>query len=217
MPSNRQRAQRQARRRSAELARLRTAHAAVSAERDSLRPAATAERSAPEAVAEPAGEPARPSGVAGVPDRIINNIELAPNVENPQPSRPPLRVEDALAYLDRIKAAFPSRPDKYNSFLDIMKDFKAQEFGTDETIARVIELFGEERDLILGFDTFLPPGYSIELPEAETWAVRTPSGGSGRRLEGGRLEARHSTALRPACRRASLAGSSRRARALPIS
>ena len=183
MPSNRQRAQRQARRRSAELARLRTAHAAVSAERDSLRPAAAAERSAPEAVAEPAGEPARPSGVADVPDRIINNIELAPNVENPQPSRPPLRVEDALAYLDRIKAAFPSRPDKYNSFLDIMKDFKAQEFGTDETIARVIELFGEERDLILGFDTFLPPGYSIELPEGDVggpdavWRFRTSSGG----------------------------------------
>jgi histone deacetylase complex regulatory component SIN3 len=36
------------------------------------------------------------------------------------------QVDDALAYLDQVKAEFADRPDVYNRFLDIMKDFKAQ-------------------------------------------------------------------------------------------
>lgn len=37
-----------------------------------------------------------------------------------------LRVEDALAYLDQVKQKFSDKPQVYNKFLDIMKDFKAQ-------------------------------------------------------------------------------------------
>ena len=35
---------------------------------------------------------------------------------------------------------------------------------TPGVIARVIELFEGHRDLISGFNVFLPPGYCIELP-----------------------------------------------------
>lgn len=38
----------------------------------------------------------------------------------------PLNVRDALTYLDQVKVQFSSRPDVYNQFLDIMKDFKSQ-------------------------------------------------------------------------------------------
>jgi paired amphipathic helix protein Sin3a len=37
-----------------------------------------------------------------------------------------LRVEDALLYLDEVKQQFGNKPDIYNAFLDVMKDFKAQ-------------------------------------------------------------------------------------------
>jgi paired amphipathic helix protein Sin3a len=38
----------------------------------------------------------------------------------------PLNVTDALSYLDAVKVQFQDRPDVYNHFLDIMKDFKSQ-------------------------------------------------------------------------------------------
>lgn len=38
----------------------------------------------------------------------------------------PLNVSDALGYLDAVKTQFQDKPDVYNRFLDIMKDFKSQ-------------------------------------------------------------------------------------------
>lgn len=38
----------------------------------------------------------------------------------------PLNVTDALSYLDAVKIQFAERPEVYNQFLDIMKDFKSQ-------------------------------------------------------------------------------------------
>ena len=74
-----------------------------------------------------------------------------------------LRVEDALAYLEQVKSRFSESPTVYNNFLDIMKEFKAQTIDTSEVIRRVSSLFQGHRELILGFNTFLPPGYRIEL------------------------------------------------------
>jgi len=39
-----------------------------------------------------------------------------------------LNVTDALSYLDAVKVQFHDRPDVYNVFLDIMKDFKSQAY-----------------------------------------------------------------------------------------
>ncbi len=39
----------------------------------------------------------------------------------------PLRVIDALSYLDRVKNQFDDRQVIYNEFLEIMKEFKSQE------------------------------------------------------------------------------------------
>ena len=74
-----------------------------------------------------------------------------------------LRVEDALLYLDQVKIEFGDRPHVYNEFLDIMKHFKAQMIDTPGVIQRVSNLFSGNRTLVLGFNTFLPDGYKIEL------------------------------------------------------
>mmetsp|Transcript_56377 Transcript_56377/g.136777 ORF Transcript_56377/g.136777 Transcript_56377/m.136777 type:complete len:1195 (-) Transcript_56377:123-3707(-) len=76
-----------------------------------------------------------------------------------------LRVEDALLYLDQVKVEFGDRPHIYNEFLDIMKTFKTQQIDTPGVIRRVSTLFQGNRRLVLGFNTFLPEGYRIELPE----------------------------------------------------
>ena len=73
-----------------------------------------------------------------------------------------LKVEDALSYLDQVKYKFGNQPQVYNDFLDIMKEFKSQSIDTPGVIARVSQLFRGHPELIVGFNTFLPPGYKIE-------------------------------------------------------
>lgn len=45
--------------------------------------------------------------------------------DTPELARP-LNVTDALSYLDAVKVQFQDKPDVYNHFLDIMKDFKSE-------------------------------------------------------------------------------------------
>ena len=52
-----------------------------------------------------------------------------------------LKVEDALLYLDQVKMEFGDKPEIYNEFLDIMKNFKAQTIDTPGVIRRVSQLF----------------------------------------------------------------------------
>ncbi|CAB9518048.1 amphipathic helix protein Sin3-like [Seminavis robusta] len=78
-----------------------------------------------------------------------------------------LRVEDALLYLDDVKRAFDDRPEVYNEFLSIMKNFKSQEVDTPGVIARVSRLFHGYNNLILGFNKFLPDGYKISVEDLE--------------------------------------------------
>uniref|UniRef100_A0A8C6X5Z8 Paired amphipathic helix protein Sin3a n=1 Tax=Naja naja TaxID=35670 RepID=A0A8C6X5Z8_NAJNA len=85
-----------------------------------------------------------------------------------------LKVEDALSYLDQVKLQFGSQPQVYNDFLDIMKEFKSQSIDTPGVISRVSQLFKGHPDLIMGFNTFLPPGYKIEVQTNDMVNVTTP-------------------------------------------
>jgi paired amphipathic helix protein Sin3a len=74
-----------------------------------------------------------------------------------------LTTNDALSYLKAVKDIFQDRREKYDEFLEVMKDFKAQRIDTGGVIGRVKELFKGHPDLILGFNTFLPKGFQITL------------------------------------------------------
>lgn len=52
-----------------------------------------------------------------------------------------------------------------DGFLEIMKNFKAQEVDTIGVINRVRLLFHGHNNMILGFNTFLPDGYVIEMKD----------------------------------------------------
>ena len=83
-----------------------------------------------------------------------------------------LKVEDALSYLDQVKFKFGNQPQVYNDFLDIMKEFKSQSIDTPGVIARVSCLFKGHPELIVGFNTFLPPGYKIEVQRNDAVSIR---------------------------------------------
>lgn len=109
---------------------------------------------------------------AGTPLPQSADPALAPEMGRP------LNVTDALSYLDDVKVQFADRPEVYNQFLDIMKDFKSQNIDTPGVISRVSRLFNGNPKLIQGFNTFLPLGYRIEVSDDSdhTITVTTPQG-----------------------------------------
>ncbi|KAK1440829.1 hypothetical protein QVD17_06661 [Tagetes erecta] len=62
---------------------------------------------------------------------------------------------------------FQDQREKYELFLDVMKDFKSQRIDTTGVIARVKELFKGHNNLIFGFNAFLPKGYEITVIEGD--------------------------------------------------
>lgn len=137
------------------------------------------ESSAPDATPAPeAAKPQDPEAEAQQPRTPAQQYSSGPSAAGsaaaaaaapaaqPQPMRE-LKVEDALLYLDQVKLEFGDRPRIYNEFLEIMKNFKAQEIDTPGVIRRVSTLFRGYNNLILGFNTFLPEGYKIELKDLE--------------------------------------------------
>eukprot|EP00236_Picocystis_salinarum_P001248 CAMPEP_0183833256 /NCGR_PEP_ID=MMETSP0807_2-20130328/5948_1 /TAXON_ID=88271 /ORGANISM="Picocystis salinarum, Strain CCMP1897" /LENGTH=1064 /DNA_ID=CAMNT_0026079157 /DNA_START=49 /DNA_END=3243 /DNA_ORIENTATION=+ len=78
-----------------------------------------------------------------------------------------LTERDALTYLREVKERFKDKKHVYESFLRIMKDFKVGRVDTAGVIVNVKALFEGHRELILGFNAFLPDGYEIELPPEE--------------------------------------------------
>ena len=76
--------------------------------------------------------PPRPPSSAPAHDEPLAMPEAGPSTPHDggmhQPESPErqLNVTDALSYLDSVKMQFQDKPDVYNHFLDIMKDFKSQ-------------------------------------------------------------------------------------------
>lgn len=84
-------------------------------------------------------------------------------------------MDDALAYLEQVRSQFVDNPTVYNDFLDVMKDFKTHQIDTHGVIRRVSRLFGNKPNLITGFNTFLPPGFHVEV-QGSRITITEPSG-----------------------------------------
>ncbi|CAF2096990.1 unnamed protein product [Brassica napus] len=76
-------------------------------------------------------------------------------------------IRDALHYVSAVRNTFHDDIGKYETFLEVMKDFKAQRDDHNGVIKRIKVLFNGHNDLILGFNTFLPKKYTITLPLEE--------------------------------------------------
>nr|XP_061780884.1 paired amphipathic helix protein Sin3a-like isoform X1 [Nerophis lumbriciformis]XP_061780885.1 paired amphipathic helix protein Sin3a-like isoform X1 [Nerophis lumbriciformis] len=121
-----------------------------------------------------------PAAAAAVQSHVPSGMPAHSHTAAPQASAQGqqqfqrLKVEDALSYLDQVKLQFGNQPQVYNDFLDIMKEFKSQSIDTPGVISRVSQLFKGHPDLIMGFNTFLPPGYKIEVQSNDLVNVTTP-------------------------------------------
>jgi histone deacetylase complex regulatory component SIN3 len=88
---------------------------------DSLTGAAVLPRSRATSV-KPDSVPTENGSSNGAPAAAASNSAQSNGSNNNRP----LNVTDALSYLDAVKVQFHDKPDVYNHFLDIMKDFKSQ-------------------------------------------------------------------------------------------
>ena len=68
-----------------------------------------------------------------------------------------------ISYMDLVKSKLANEPQVYDDFIEIMKEFKSQSIDMPGVIAQVSSLFRGHPELIVGSNTFLPPGYNIEI------------------------------------------------------
>eukprot|EP00040_Diaphanoeca_grandis_P026119 m.145798 g.145798 ORF g.145798 m.145798 type:complete len:319 (+) comp30455_c0_seq1:246-1202(+) len=108
------------------------------------------------------GQP-QPDKIQPLQDNSVAQSQAS--AQHTQQQQNKLKVEDALSYLDQVRQQFENQPQVYNKFLDIMKEFKSSNIDTPGVIHRVSQLFEGHPDLIVGFNTFLPTGYKIEVPD----------------------------------------------------
>lgn len=99
-----------------------------------------------------------------------NPVPIQQNMRNRR-----LQVDDALSYLERVRQQFMQTPEKYNEFLEVMKEFKSHTIDTHGVILRVTKLFRFHPDLIDGFNTFLPPGFEVHV-SGDFTQIREPNG-----------------------------------------
>lgn len=68
-----------------------------------------------------------------------------------------------------------------------MKDFKSQIIDTQGVIRKVGDLFVDHPDLIIGFNTFLPAGYEVQVINGNTLKIIEPNGATEFPLNPGRF------------------------------
>lgn len=70
------------------------------------------------------------STAASPPGAMQEQPQPQQQQQSPSSNFQRLKVEDALSYLDLVKDKFRPKPQVYNDFLDIMKEFKSQSIDT---------------------------------------------------------------------------------------
>ncbi|KAF8759170.1 hypothetical protein HU200_010551 [Digitaria exilis] len=69
------------------------------------------------------------------------------------------RARERIRLPRAVKDKFQDKREKYEEFLEVMRDFKSERIDTNGVIIRVKTLFNGYPELILGFNAFLPKGY----------------------------------------------------------
>ena len=101
-----------------------------------------------------------------------------------------MSLENARHYVSEVKSAVGGSTPRYKEFLSILKGYRTGEKPVAVVIEQVSQLFQGNRELTLGFNTFLPDDYKIELTSddeveedttAEVEDKATESSGSGKR------------------------------------
>lgn len=110
--------------------------------------------------------------------RISSSLKVKFGTQSPEDRS--LNVTDVLSYMNAVKVTYQDKPEVYDRFFEIMRDFKSQmcvvvsfdsgvliylilSIDTPGLIQRVLRLFHGNTSLIEGLNLFLPVGYHIDV------------------------------------------------------
>lgn len=85
-------------------------------------------------------------------------------------------AETIVEYLAKVRQAFKDDQKTYQEFVALMKEIKDphRRVNADKLASQVREMFKGHQELILGFNVFLPPSYTVEVPAAKEVDVEKP-------------------------------------------
>lgn len=82
-----------------------------------------------------------------------------------------VRIEDAVQYIEKVKAVFGDRSLVYSNFVETMKQFKSRALDVPTVVQQITSLFrgcgSDYNDLVLGFNAFLNADNKIKLSDIE--------------------------------------------------
>jgi paired amphipathic helix protein Sin3a len=112
------------------------------------------------------------SHMAVMPNPLLNHPSKI--IGKAPPFTPPKQIAtdepdltDAMMYLNRVKEEFRDDPTTYDSFLEVMRDYKQGKVDASGVVRAVSALFRGRKHLIEGFNNFLPKQYKMEDKERE--------------------------------------------------
>ncbi|KAL7911958.1 prion-inhibition and propagation domain-containing protein [Trichoderma velutinum] len=94
-----------------------------------------------------------------------SRIDQFQGPDQPTP-RGPVDLNDALAYVEKVKVRFQSRPIMYKYFLDILQTYQRDTLPIKEVHDSLTKLFESEPDLMEGFKQFLPADWPANEAKA---------------------------------------------------
>ena len=74
------------------------------------------------------------------------------------------QLDNARNYVALVKMSLGAGSSQYKNFLTILKGYRTGEIAVYDVIDQISDLFQGDSELTLGFNTFLPEDYKIELP-----------------------------------------------------
>ena len=81
---------------------------------------------------------------------------------------------DTVAYIRSVREIYRRRSRAYRSFIQLLQDYHSKQVDELDTIQRVVSLFQKRPDLVLGFNKFLPPGFTIHMYDKSGYVIEFP-------------------------------------------
>ena len=79
-----------------------------------------------------------------------------------------------MRYIRNVKWTYTHHPEVYEKFAKVLKDFNQKRIDEVTTIHRIVTLFQDHPDLILGFNFFLPESYRVLANKKHGYVIQHP-------------------------------------------
>ena len=79
-----------------------------------------------------------------------------------------------MRYIRNVKWTYHHHPEVYEKFSKVLKDFNSKRIDEVDTIHKIVTLFQDHPDLILGFNFFLPEGYKVLAHKKHGYVIQHP-------------------------------------------